>query len=98
MKPYGIALVAVGGIMILSCIMPVFLGLLNYSGAYFTFAFVVLTMVLSYGLVSLVPVIFLAAKQGWKAGISVVAYEVIWMAAIVLLIAWLFPSSPEMMY
>lgn len=95
-EPYGISLIAVAGIMVLSCIMSPFFGLVSYS-VEFIYTLAILAMLLSYGLVLFVPAISLAVSRGWKAGVSVVVCEVIWMASIVLLISLLFPS-PEITY
>lgn len=67
------------------------------DGTEFTFGLVMLVTLLSYGLMVFVLAMSFAANRGWKAAISVVYYEVIWMTAIVLLCATLLPAS-VMMY
>lgn len=46
--------------------------------------------VLSYGLATFVPALWLGAKQGWKAGIHVVMYEIAWLLVVFLLLTFIF--------
>ena len=96
-KPYGVGLVSVIGVAVLSGVVSLFFTIMNNGESDFTFIFAMLATVLSYALVILVPAISFGFSRGWKAGISVIAYEAFWMALIVLAVSYLFPS-PDIMY
>ncbi|MFA6897113.1 MAG: hypothetical protein WCQ96_02415 [Patescibacteria group bacterium] len=92
-KSYVIALAAVIGGSVLTCIVPLILAVLDQGVNSWTYPFVFAATLLSYGLVALTPAVWFGANRGWKAGILVIVYEVLWLAFIALLIALLAPSD-----
>lgn len=96
-KPYGASLVSVIGVAILSGAVPLLFAIMESSGGEIAFVFAMLATALSYALILLVPALSFGFGKGWKAGVSVIAYDVLWMVLIVILVAFLMPS-PDVMY
>lgn len=96
-KPYGIAFAGVLGVSVLSGAMFLLFAIMSGGGGEITFILAILAAILSYALVLLTPAISFGFSRGWKAGISVVAYEALWMVLIVIVAAYLLPT-PEVMY
>lgn len=93
-KSYAIALAAVIGGSVLTCIVPLVFAVLDQERVnYLTYPFAFAAVLLSYGLVAIAPAVSFGANRGWKAGILVIVYEVFWLAFIALLIAFLAPSD-----
>lgn len=92
----GLGLAAVVGAAVLTGVVGIFFLITNDSSNPTAFAFMMMATVLAYGLVLLVPAVALGAKRGWKAGVSVIVSEVIWLAVFAVALSFLFPSPAIM--
>jgi hypothetical protein len=106
--PKGTFLSAIGmgflvalGTLLLSGLVPLFLEIAGRANEDIMGPVVVITtMVLaafSYGLILLVPAIWLGAKKGWKAGLYTIVAEIIWLVIFIISVAFVIApntSSP----